>query len=61
MTTKDIDDLRDIVRKLKPTGPDGFEGLNSRCNCSTISCVAEFKIRRTCELGEAQGVFRGAA
>ena len=27
MTTQTIDDLRAAVRKLKPTGPDGFEGL----------------------------------
>jgi hypothetical protein len=29
MTTVDnqFDDLRNIVRKLDPTGPDGFEGL----------------------------------
>ena len=29
MTTVDnqFDDLRDLVRKLDPTGPDGFEGL----------------------------------
>lgn len=27
MTTNAIDELRDIVRKLKATGPDGFEGL----------------------------------
>ncbi len=28
MTTVDkFDDLRDLVRKLEPTGPDGFEGL----------------------------------
>jgi hypothetical protein len=24
---KQFDDLRDLVRKLDPTGPDGFEGL----------------------------------
>lgn len=27
MTTNAIDELRNIVRKLKATGPDGFEGL----------------------------------
>jgi hypothetical protein len=27
MNVQTIDDLRATVRKLKPTGPDGFEGL----------------------------------
>jgi hypothetical protein len=27
MTKQTIDDLRATVRKLEPTGPDGFEGL----------------------------------
>lgn len=30
MSTPTINDLRDTLRKLKATGPDGFEGLMAK-------------------------------
>jgi hypothetical protein len=40
-----INDLRDAVRKLKPTGPDGFEGL--------IAAVLTDLTKRTFELASS--------